>query len=258
MWVLDHKKSQRIDALELGCWRRLLRFSWTARRSNHQNPKGNQSWIFIGKTDAEAEAPVLWPPDRKNWLIGKDPDPGKGWRWEEKGMTEDEMVGWHHWLDGYEFQQALGVGNGHRSLACCSPWGCKESDMTEWLNWSFYSMKLYHQSSYKDIPKDNCICLSPVWLLFQSVSTGSSIDKIRRTETSASTSEGEVNILHRVRRQQIYQCSVDTEHFFPLATWRDHLCAPRGWNGKMSSGWLHVLIPKEDPAICVIHVDITK
>ena len=98
------------------------------------NPKGNQSWIFIGRTDAEAETPILWLPDAKNWFIGKDPDAGKDWK-QEKGMTEDEMVGWHHWLNGHEFEQALGVGDGQGSLACCSPWGCKESDTTEPLNW---------------------------------------------------------------------------------------------------------------------------
>ena len=87
------------------------------------NPKGNQSWIFIGRTDAEAETPILWPPDSKNWLIGKDPDAGKDWRPEEKGMTEDEMVGSHHQLDGHEFEQALGVDDGQGSLAYCSPWG---------------------------------------------------------------------------------------------------------------------------------------
>ena len=99
-------------------------------------PKGNQSWLFIGRTDAEAEAPILWPPDAKNWLIGEDPDAGKDWRWEEKRTTEDEMVGWHHRLDRHEFEQALGVGGGHGSLVCCSPWGQKESDPTEWLNWT--------------------------------------------------------------------------------------------------------------------------
>ena len=97
------------------------------------NPKGNQSWIFTGKTDAKAESLVLWPPDVKNWLIEKDPDAGKDWRQEEKGTTEDEMVGWHYRLDGHEFEQALGVGDG---LACCSPWGCKHWDTTEWLNWT--------------------------------------------------------------------------------------------------------------------------
>ena len=88
------------------------------------NPKGNQSWIFIGKIDAKAEAPILWPPDVKSWHIWKDPDAGKDWRQEEKGMTEDKMVGWHHRL-GHEFEWALGVGDGQGSLACCSPWGCR-------------------------------------------------------------------------------------------------------------------------------------
>ena len=100
------------------------------------NPKGNQSWIFIGRTDAEAETPILWPPDAKNWLVGKDPDAGKDWRWEEKGTTEDEVVGWHHRLNGHEFEQVPGVGDGQGNLACYSLWGHKESDMTEWLNWT--------------------------------------------------------------------------------------------------------------------------
>ena len=99
------------------------------------NPEGNQSWVFIGRTDVEAEVPMLWPPD-ENWLIEKDPDAGKDWRQEEKGMTEDEMVGWHHQLNGLEFEQAPGIGDGQGSLVCWSPWGSKESDMTEQLNWT--------------------------------------------------------------------------------------------------------------------------
>ena len=99
-------------------------------------PKGNQSWIFIGRTDAEAEGPVLWPPDAKNWLTGKDPDSGEDWRQEEKGTTEDEMVDWHHYLNGHVFGWTLGVGDGQGGLVCCSPWGLKESDMTEQLNWT--------------------------------------------------------------------------------------------------------------------------
>ena len=98
------------------------------------NPKGNQLWIFIGRTGAEAEAPILWPPDEKSWLTGKDPGAGKDWGQEEKGAAEDEMVGWHHWLNAHEFEQALGDSEGQGSLACCSSWRCKESDMTERLN----------------------------------------------------------------------------------------------------------------------------
>ena len=100
------------------------------------NPKGNQSWISIGRTDAKDEVPILWPPDAKNGLIGKGPDAGKDWRQEEKGMTEDEIVGWHHWLNGHEFEQAPVVGDRQGNLACCSSWGCKESDMTKRLNWT--------------------------------------------------------------------------------------------------------------------------
>ena len=99
-------------------------------------PKGNQSWILIGRTDAEAETPILWPPEAKNWLIRKDPDAGKDWRQEYKGTTDDKVVGWHHQLNGHEFGQAPGVSDGQGSLACCSPWSCKELDTTEWLNWT--------------------------------------------------------------------------------------------------------------------------
>ena len=99
------------------------------------HPKGNQPWIFIGRTDAEAEAPILWPPDVKNWLIWKDPDAGKDWKWE-KGTTEDGMVGGHHWLNGHEFEQTLGVGDGQGSLVCRSPWGHNELDTAELLNWT--------------------------------------------------------------------------------------------------------------------------
>ena len=108
--------------------------SWESLGLQPVSPKGNESWIFIGRTDAEAETPILWPSDEKDWLTGKDPDAGKDWRWEEKGMTEDEMVGWYHQLNGHEFEQSLGVADRQGSLAWCSPWGCKESDTTEWLN----------------------------------------------------------------------------------------------------------------------------
>ena len=98
------------------------------------NPKESQSWIFIGRTDAEAEAPVLWPPDAKSWVIGKDPEAGKDWGQDKKGISKDEMVGWYHWLNEDEFEQTPGDGEGQGSLMC--PWGHKESDMTEQLNWT--------------------------------------------------------------------------------------------------------------------------
>ena len=100
------------------------------------HPKGNQSWIFTGRTDVEAETPILWPPDVKNWLIWKEPDAGKEWRSEEKGTTEDEMVGWHHQLSGHEFEQASGLGDGWGSLACCSPWGCSQTLLSDWTELS--------------------------------------------------------------------------------------------------------------------------
>ena len=102
----------------------------------HCNRKGDQSWVFIGRTDIDAQTPILWPPDVKSWLIWKDPDAGKDWRQEDKGTTEDEMVGWHHWLNGHEFEWTPGVRDGQGGLACCNSWGRKESDMTEWLNWT--------------------------------------------------------------------------------------------------------------------------
>ena len=132
-WAIKKADCRRIDAFELRCWIRLLRVFWTARRSKPVNPKGNQSWKFIGRTDAEAEALILWPPDENSWLIRKDPNAGKDWRREEKGTTEDEMVEWYHQLNGHEFEQALRDGEGQGSLACCSSWGQKEVDTTERL-----------------------------------------------------------------------------------------------------------------------------
>ena len=100
------------------------------------HPKGNQSSVFIGRTDVEAETPVFWPADVKSWLIWKDPDAGKDLRWEEKGTTEDEMIEWHHWLYGHGFGWTPGVGDAQGGLACCGSWGHKVLDMTEWLNWT--------------------------------------------------------------------------------------------------------------------------
>ena len=138
MWELDYKESW---VLKNWCfWTMVLEKTLESPLDCEEiqpvHPKGNQSLIFIGRTNAEAETPILWPPDTNNWLTGKDPDAGKDWGQEEKGMKDDEMVGWHHWFAGHEFEQTLGVGDGQGSLACCSLWGHKESDTTEQLNWT--------------------------------------------------------------------------------------------------------------------------
>ena len=117
------------------------------------NPKGNQSGIFTGRTDAEAKAPILWPPDAKSQLIGKDPDAGKDWRQEEKGTTEDEMVGWHHWLNGHEFEQAPGDGEGQGSVVCSSPRGHKESNTSEQLNSNCICRQILNHWTTREVPR---------------------------------------------------------------------------------------------------------
>ena len=129
-WTIKKVDLWRTDAFELWCWRRLLRVPWSTMRSNQSILK-EKPWIFIESTDAEA--PILWPPDVKSWVTGKDLSDGKDWGQEEKWVTEDEVVGWHHQLNGHEFEQTPGDGEGQGNLACCSPWRHKESD-TEQLN----------------------------------------------------------------------------------------------------------------------------
>ena len=116
----------------------MLESSLDCKEIQPVHSKGDQPWVFFGRTDTEAETPILWPPQAKSWLTGKDSDAGRAWGQEEKGMTEDEMAGWHHWLDGREFGWTPGVDGGQGGLACCSSWGHKESDMTEQLNWTQY------------------------------------------------------------------------------------------------------------------------
>ena len=146
MWELDHKESWApknwcfwIVVLEK------LKSPLDCKEIKPVHPKGDQSWIFTGRTDAEAEAPILWPPDVKNWLVEKDPDAQKGWSQEEKGTTEDEMVGWHHQLNGHVFERAPGVGDGKGSLACYSLGVAKswtqQSDWTDWPNWELFWLK---------------------------------------------------------------------------------------------------------------------
>ena len=140
MWELEHKEGwvPKNWCLWTVVLEKTLESPLDWKEIKPVNPKGNQSWIFIGRTDAKDEAPILWPPDAKNGLIGKGPDARKDWRQEEKGMTEDEMVGWHHWLNGHEFEQALVVGDGQGSLACFQFMGLQSrtrlSDWTELIS----------------------------------------------------------------------------------------------------------------------------
>ena len=140
MWELDHKESW---ALKNWCFwtvvlEKTLESPLDCKEIQPVHPKGDQSWVFTGSIDVEAETPIPWPPDVKNRLISKNPDAGKNWRQEEKGAAEDEMVAWHHRLNGHEFGCTLGVGDGRGGLACCSPWGRQELNMTEWLNWTIF------------------------------------------------------------------------------------------------------------------------
>ena len=138
MWELDYKGSwvPKYWCFWTVVLEKTLEHPLDCKEIQPVYPKGDQSWVFIGRTEAEAETPILWPPDVKDWLIGKDPDAGKDWRQEEKGMTEGEMVRWHHQLNGHEFGWTLGVGDRQGGLLCCDSWGCKESDTTEQLNWT--------------------------------------------------------------------------------------------------------------------------
>ena len=149
MWELDYKESWALEN-----WRfwtvvleKTLESPLGCKEIQPVHPKGDQCWVFIGRTDVEAETPILWPPDLKSWLTWKDPDVGKDWG-QEKGMTEDEMAGWHHQLNGLGFGWTPGVGDGQAGLVCCSSWGRKESDTAEWLNWSELVYQWFNISSY--------------------------------------------------------------------------------------------------------------
>ena len=147
MWELDYKESW---VLKNWCFwtvvlEKTLESPLDCKEIQPVHSKGDQSWVFFGRTDAKAETPVLWPPHAKGWLIGKDSDAGRDWGQEEKGTTEDEMAGWHHRLDGHESEWTPGVGDGQGSLVCYNSWGCKELDMTERLNWT--ELNINHFSS---------------------------------------------------------------------------------------------------------------
>ena len=163
MWELDYKESwvPKNWYFWTVLLEKTLESPWDYKTIQPVRPKGKQSWIVIGRTNAEAETQTLWPPDVKNWLNGKDPDAGKDWMWEEKETTEDEMAGWHHRLDGREFEWTPGAGDGQGGLACCSSWGRKELDMTEQLNWTEHlSLSIVPLKSIQTGNFLNC------WMLF--------------------------------------------------------------------------------------------
>ena len=156
MWEANHKEGWALKnwCLRIVVLEKTLESPLNSKEIKPLHPKGNQPWLFIRRTDVQA--PILWSPDAKSQFPGKDPDAGKDWGQEEKGATEDEMVGWHHWLNEREFEQTPGDGEGQGSLACCSPWDCKESDMTEWLNnnnnFTFRGLELFQELWEKNVP----------------------------------------------------------------------------------------------------------
>ena len=135
-WTIKKAEWWRIDAFGTVVLGKTLESPLDCKEIQPVHPKGDQSWVFTGRTNAEAETPILWPPHAKSWLIGKDSDAGRDWGQEEKGTTEDEMAGWHHWLNRCESEWNPGVGDGQGGLEYCDSWGHKESDMAEWLNWT--------------------------------------------------------------------------------------------------------------------------
>ena len=167
-WTIKKAEHQRIDAFALWCWRRVLRVPWIAGRSNQSilkeiNPEylggfpggsdGNQPWIFIGRTNTKAEAPILWPPDAKNWLIEKDPDAGTDWGHEEKGATEDKMVGWHHWLNGHEFEQILGDNKDNEAWrAAVHSVARSQTWLSDWTATKTWEQTLLHILDHKISP----------------------------------------------------------------------------------------------------------
>ena len=167
MWELDYKESWAPENWYF--WtvvlEKTLESPLDCKEIQPVHPKGDQSCVFIGRTDAEAETPILWPHHVKSWLIGKDPDAGRDWEQEEKGTTEDEMAGWHHRLDGHGFGYTPGVGDGRGGLACCDSWGHKESEMTERLDWtelihSLFLISILILSFYfANVTISICICL---------------------------------------------------------------------------------------------------
>ena len=194
MWELEYKESW---APKNWCFwtvvlEKTLESPLDCKEMQPVHSKGDQSWVFIGRSDAEVETPVLWPPHAKSWLIGKDSDAGRDWGQEEKGMTEDEMAGWHHWIDGRESEWTPGVGDGQGGLACYDSWGSKESNMTERLIWSDPSVLI-----------SNCMC----FLCFSLLECCRHLDEERMGEQG----------LEALHSKEPLECKVEI---------RDNVCAP--------------------------------
>ena len=194
MWELDYKESWVPN--NWCFWTVLLEKTLESpldcKEIQPVHPKGNQSWVFLGRNDAGAETPILWPPDAKNWLIGKDPDAGRDWGQEEE-MTEDEMSGWHHWVNAHGFGWTPGVGDRQGGLVCCDSWGRKEFNMTEWLNWT--ELRLLFVEKFLIIAKISFVPISLVRFSTSSlfslgkpyVSRNLSISSIKRTHMEKSS-----------------------------------------------------------------------
>ena len=164
MWELDYKESwvQKNWCFWTVVLEKTLESTLDCKEIQPVHPKGNQSWVFIGGTDAESETPILWPPDAQSWLIGKDPDAGKDWGQEEKGMTEDEMVEWHHQHNGHGFWWTPGVGDGQGGLVCCGSQRLKESETTEQLNWILYTVDNFFHVISRSCSQRNSLAVQ--WL----------------------------------------------------------------------------------------------
>ena len=209
MWELDHKEGW---TLKNWCFwtvvlEKAVESPLDCKEIQPVNSKGNQPWIFIGSTDAETDTPVLWPPEGKSRLIRKDPDAGKDWGQEEKGMTEDEMVGWHHQLHGHEFEQALGDGEGQGSPARCSPWSCKESDTAERLNSSECLHAVLLGVTTVRSQRQPAV---PFLVLVQTSSSQPSPSSLRETQISGLYLELHVPLIFSTHSKQMIDCIADT------------------------------------------------
>ena len=224
MWELDYKESwvQKDWRFWTVVLEKTLESPLDCKEIQPVHPKGDQSWVFSGRTDVEAETPILWPPHAMSWVIGKDPDAGKDWGQEEKGMTEDEMVGLHHRLNGHGFVWTLGVVDGQGGLACCGSWGRKESDTTEGLNWTEQSNSKTNNPPLHDRMRKLFLAGNRMWVGWQQV-TGARKQKSEQEVDSRGASPETVSVFSKV--QKIQTCSaaeylLETSKGFKFWNWK--------------------------------------